>query len=187
MSKFLEKVKYPKLIALLGTLILAVFLFEERDQLPFHDYFLSLGYTGVFLIGLFFCYGFTSAPATALLLTVANDINIFWGGLIAGLGALVGDLLIFQFIKCTFCDEIEKLSAEKIFVFLRLKTPDMLKKYFYPVLAGFIIASPLPDEIGVSLLAFSNTMSTPLFMVMSYLLNTTGIYVMLLLGANFLS
>ena len=182
MKKILSKIKYPKLLFLLFTFVIAYLIFTGRDFSPFHNFVLSLGYFGTFLAGIFFTYGFTAAPATAILLILAKDQNILFAGFIAGFGALVGDLIIFRFIRYYFAEEIEKFSKEKAMIYFNNKIPNLLKKYFVPVLAGFIIASPLPDEIGVSLLAVSRSISTKFFSVLSYILNTAGIFIILLIG-----
>ena len=95
---------------------------------------------------------------------------------------MVGDLIIFNFVRYSLDDEIKKLSKEKIVSYINHKTPNLFKKYLIPVIAGFIIASPLPDEIGVSLLAASMTISTKIFSIISYVLNTAGIFVILIIG-----
>jgi uncharacterized membrane protein YdjX (TVP38/TMEM64 family) len=183
MKKILSKIKYPKLLFLIFTFIVAYFIFTGRDFSLFHNFLLSLGYFGTFLAGVFFTYGFTAAPATAILLILSNEQNIFFGSFIAGFGALVGDLIIFKFIRYSFADEIRKLSQEKAINHLNNKIPTLLKKYFVPILAGFIIASPLPDEIGVSLLAASRSIPTKFFSILSYVLNTAGIFIILLIGS----
>ena len=182
MNKILSKIKYPKFLLLLLSFVLAYIFFSGRNFLPFRNFLLSLGYFGTFLVGILFVYGFTAAPATAILLILAKGQNIFLAGLIGGFGALVGDLIIFRLIRHSFADELEKLSKERIILHINSKTPDLLKKYFILALAGFIIASPLPDEIGVSLLAASKKISTEIFSIISYLLNTAGIFVILILG-----
>ena len=164
------------------TFLIAYLLFYERNYQPFHDFIFSLGYFGTFLAGAMFAYGFTAAPATAILLILAKEQNVLFAGLIGGLGALVGDLIIFKFIRYSFADEIRKLRREKIVQYLNHRTPSVLKKYILPVFAGFIIASPLPDEIGVSLLAFSGNISMKVFSIISYVLNTAGIFAILLIG-----
>ena len=180
------KIKYPKFFLLILTLILAYVIFKERNFLPLHDSLLSLGYLGTFFSGLLFTYGFTAAPATALLLILAKEQNILFAGLIAGFGAVIGDLTIFKLIRYSFSDEIKKISKEKIVLYFNKKTPTILKKYLIPVLGGFIIASPLPDEIGISLLAISRIISTRKFLFISYLLNTIGILVILIIGNTIL-
>ena len=178
-------IKYPKFLLLFITFLIAYLLFYERTNLKFHDFVISLGYMGTFIAGMLFAYGFTAAPATAILLILAKEQNIFLAGFIGGFGALVGDLIIFNFLRYSLDDEIKKLSKEKIVLYINHKTPNLFKKYLVPVIAGFIIASPLPDEIGVSLLAASRTISIKIFSIASYLLNTAGIFVILAVGNIF--
>ena len=175
-------IKYPKFLMLFITLLIAYLLFYERNYQPLHDFIASLGYIGIFLAGVMFAYGFTAAPATAILLILAKEQNILLAGFIGGFGALVGDLIIFNFIKFSFADEIKRLSKEKVVSYINHRTPNIFKKYLLPVVAGFIIASPLPDEIGVSLLAASRDISLKIFSVISYMLNTAGIFVILMIG-----
>lgn len=136
---------------------------------------------GTFIAGALFVYGFTAALATAILLILAQQQNILLAGLVGGFGALIGDLLIFQFIRHSFSDEIKELSEEPIFKGIKTRVPPAVRNYLAPVLGGIIIASPLPDEIGISLLA-TTTISTRTFAILSFLLNTAGIFVILLVG-----
>ena len=182
MHKFLPQFKYPKFLLLFITFFIAYLLFYGRNYSPLNDFIISTGYFGTFLAGVMFAYGFTAAPATAILLILAKEQNIFLAGIIGGLGALVADLIIFNFIRYSFADEIKKLSKEKIVKYFNGKLPSILKEYLLPVVAGFIIASPLPDEIGVSLLAAYKTISIRIFFVISYVLNTAGIFVVLAIG-----
>ena len=176
------RIKYPKLLLLLLTFVIAYILFSGKTYLPFYNFLKTLNYLGVFLAGVFFAYSFTAAPATAILLILAKEQNILLTGFIAGFGALLGDLVIFRFIRHSFADEIKKLSKEKTLNSINNKFPNVLKKYLIPVLACFIIASPLPDEIGVSLLATSRFISTKIFSIISYTLNTAGIFIILIIG-----
>ncbi len=182
MKRVLSKIRYPKFILLTLTFIFAYVLFRGRTFLSFHDFLLSLGYFGTFLTGVLFSYGFTAAPATAILLILAKEQNILLAGFIAGFGALISDLLIFTFVRVSFADEIEKLSKEKVLNHIHNRIPSVFKKYFIATVAGFIIASPLPDEIGVSLLAISTNISVRMFFAISYTLNTLGIFVILIIG-----
>ena len=102
--------------------------------------------------------------------------------MIAGFGALIADLVIFKFIRSSFKEEVDKLSQEKIVQNINNHVPNSLKRYLLPVFAGFIIASPLPDEIGVTLLAAVKPISIKIFSILSYVLNTAGIFVILIIG-----
>jgi uncharacterized membrane protein YdjX (TVP38/TMEM64 family) len=180
----LAKLKYPKFLLLIITFVLAYLLFKEADLTGLNKILLSLGYFGTFLAGLFFVYGFTAAFGTAILLIIAPDQNILLAGLIAGLGALTGDLIIFKSIRYSLKDELKKLAEQKIFVYFNNKAPYIIKKYLIPIIACIIIALPLPDEIGVSLIASSSSISTKTFTILSFLLNTAGIFVILLIGSK---
>lgn len=174
--------KYPKFLLLFITFIIAYLLFYSKGYGPFQNFIVGLGYAGTFAAGILFTYGFTAAPATAIFLILAGQQNIYLASIIGGLGALIGDLFIFSFIRQSFADEIMKLSREKIVSYFNGKMPGIIKKYTLPVVAGFIIASPLPDEIGVAMLAASRVISTKIFVLMSYVLNTAGIFVVFAIG-----
>lgn len=174
--------KYPKFLLLFITFLIAYLLFNGRTNPEFHAFIASLGLFGTFLTGILFTYGFTAAPATVIFLILAKEQNILLAGLIGGLGALLGDLFIFNFIRYSFKDEVRKLYREKVVMYINHKTPNLLKRYLLPVVAGFIIASPLPDEIGVTMLAASKSISAKVFSVISYVLNTAGIFALLAIG-----
>ena len=183
MHKFLPRLKYPKFLLLLITFLIAYLLFYGRNFPSLNNFIISSGYFGTFLTGIMYTYGFTAAPATFIFLILAKHQNIYAAALIGGLGALLSDLIIFKLIRVSFADEVEKLSKEKIFVNINNRMPNAFKKNLFPVLAGFIIASPLPDEIGVSLMAAITSISTKAFFVVSYILNTAGIFAILAIGS----
>lgn len=172
-------IKYPRMLLTLSTFVIAYVLIYAKDFAPLHSFFISLGYLGFFIAGLFYPYGFTSAPATVMLILLANSNGILIPGLIAGLGSLIGDLFIFKFFRYSLNSEVEMLSKEKAITWINSRIPAKIKEYVFPALACFIIASPLPDEIGIFMLSAQRTISTKVFMAMSYVLNTAGILVIL--------
>lgn len=175
--------KYPKFLLFFITVMLSYIIFSNGASLPLKNAVMSLGYLGTFLAGIFFAYSYTAAPATALFLILAKEQNIFISGLVGGLGALIGDLIIFSFISISFKDEIRKLAHEKIVIYLDRTFSYRVKKYLIPVFAGFLIASPLPDELGVALLAISQHISIKIFALLSFTLNTVGIFVIFMIGS----
>ena len=185
MKKIFSRLKYPKLLVLILTFILAYVIFSQWNSLPFHEEILSLGYFGIFLAGGFYAYGFTAAPATAVLLSLSKFQNLLLAGLIGGFGALIGDLIIFFFIRYQLSDEIKSLSKTKIAKFINKEEKIIFghfKKYVLAAFSGFIIASPLPTEIGVTLMSFIKNLSVKKFTVIAYILHTTGILIILLIG-----
>lgn len=182
MKRSLFSVKYPKLTLLILTFVAAYFLFKGKDLPAFSSALLSLGYFGTFLSGIFFSYGFTAAPATAVLLMLASSQDIVLASIVGGIGAMFGDLIIFNFIRTSFSNEFRRLSRERLVRYAASGVPGVAKRYLLPVVAGFIIASPFPDELGVSLLAASANVSLRAFSALSFLLNTSGIFIIIAVG-----
>lgn len=172
--------KFPKLTFLgigyiLIYLVYALGYFDAIHQLArFSEYIQA------FIAGLFYSYGFTSGIAVVLLVALSDNLPRVTIAIIAGLGALVSDLLIFNFIRHSFMDEIKLLSKTKYAQALFSAMPYLLKKYLSPLLAIIVIASPLPDELGVSLFAGLTKISKGKFIFISFILNSLGILTILL-------
>jgi uncharacterized membrane protein YdjX (TVP38/TMEM64 family) len=182
MHRFLlfPKFKYPKFLILLLTYFLAYLLVANKNLPYIGNFFTDLGYLGILIAGVMYSNGFTSGPATAILLILADSVDPFSAAMLAGIGSLLGDFAIFEFIRLGFQDEIKKLSHEKLF--RKINLHEWVKKIAYPVIACLFIASPLPDEIGISMLAASKIPGRN-FAMLSYLLNTVGVYAILIIGA----
>ncbi len=167
--------KYKNLTFFFLSLIVA-FLLSRFE--PFSNFLLNLGelgYLGAFFAGILFVSIFTVATGAVILLVLAESLSPIEIGIIAGLGAVLGDFIIFRFIK-------DNLIVEIMPIYRHLGGSHITKilhtKYFswtLPVIGAIIIASPFPDEIGVSLMGISK-MKTYQFLLISFLLNTIGIF-----------
>ncbi|OGD83200.1 hypothetical protein A2572_01955 [Candidatus Collierbacteria bacterium RIFOXYD1_FULL_40_9] len=162
------------------SIIIAIILYKSET---FHSFLLhlgGLGYIGAFIAGILFVWTFTAATSALVLLILAETLSPVEIGFIAGLGAVIGDMLIFRLVKDGLVNEIED-------IYNHVDHKKHLKKLFHskyfnwmlPVLGGIIIASPLPDEIGVSLMGISK-MGTIKFAFLSYVLNSAGIFLIIL-------
>lgn len=147
----------------------------------FHTFLINLGsfgYVGAFFAGFLFVSTFTVATGALILLILAEELSPIEIGLIAGLGAVVGDLTIFKFIKDNLLEEVKPIFNH----FGGNHFKHILHtKYFswtLPVIGAIIIASPLPDEIGVSLLGIAK-MKAYKFIILSYILNSIGIFLII--------
>ncbi|MDP3998731.1 MAG: hypothetical protein Q8P89_03910 [bacterium] len=167
--------RYKNLTILFLSVIFALII--TRLEI-FHSFLLNLGsfgYFGAFAAGAFFVSTFTFATGVVILLILAERLSPWEIGLIAGLGAVAGDFAIFRFIKYNLNEELkliyDHLNGGKLSSLLHTR-------YFswsLPVIGAIIIASPLPDEIGVSLLGLSK-MKTYQFLIVSFILNAIGIF-----------
>jgi len=175
--------RYKNLTYFFLSILVAIFLSRYE---PFHNFLLNLeglGYLGAFLAGVLFVSTFTVATGAVILLVLAERLSPIEIGIIAGLGAVTGDFVIFRFIKDNLAQELEEIynHIDGNHHFHRL----LHSKYFswsLPVIGAIIIATPLPDEIGVSLMGISK-MKTYQFLLISFILNAIGIFLVVTASA----
>lgn len=180
--KLLFSFPYPKLALLALSIVAAYQLFTFPSIRAFISALGDFGYFGMFVAGLLFSFGFTAPFAIGLLMTL-NPPNIFLAALIGGSGALLSDLCIYNLIKFSFMNEFKRLQRTAP---VRIAAGAMehtlsgkIRAYLLYALAGFIIASPLPDEIGVSMLAGLTTIRARTLALLSFVMNMLGIFVIL--------
>jgi divalent metal cation (Fe/Co/Zn/Cd) transporter len=179
-----HRYKYKNLTLFSISFIVA---FAIANNEPFQSFLLSLGdfgYIGAFIAGILFVSTFTVSIGAVILLILAERLVPLEIGIIAGLGAMVGDFTIFRFIKDNLISELGSIYSH--FDGDHHVQRILHSKYFswtLPVIGAILIASPLPDEIGVSLMGISK-MKTYQFLIISFLLNATGIF--LIVSASFI-
>jgi hypothetical protein len=176
-------IKYPKLSLFIISVILVYVLFSGLVYSPLHKALVVMGYFGTFLAGLLYPYALTSAAGTGILLILAKEQNLFLAGVVAGIGALISDTIIFLFVKHGFGDEVKKLSKETVVQTFNRWIPDSVRLYLLATLASVLIASPLPTEIGIMLMTSIKNMSVKKFIIMVYILHASAIFVILLVGS----
>ncbi len=171
---------YKNLILLMISIVLAALMLKSSF---IKNLILSLGdleYIGAFISGSFFTYGLTTAPAISMLYIISRDLHPVDVAAFGAVGAFLGDYLIFRLVKNNLSGEIKRL-ADKV-----KYHPNMNKGYMKvlkklaPLIAGIIMASPLPDELAASILG-SIKMDDKQFMLISMCSNFIGILVISLL------
>lgn len=179
--------KYPKLFLLVFSVILAYYLFTRpffAEQIASLN---SLSYLGVFISGLFLSFGF-SAPFSIGFFMTSHPNNILLATLTGGVGAAISDMIIFKTIKFSFMNEFNELKKNKIVKRIK-KIVDMnirltIRHYFLYLFAGIMIVTPLPDEVGVSMLAGLTTIKPLKLALVSLVLHTLTIFFILKFGAT---
>ncbi len=163
-------------------IILSYYLFKTPWVVEFFSKIDSSNYLGVFISGILFSLGFT-APLSVGFFVTLNPENILLAGLIGGLGAMLSNMFIFHFIKFSFEDEILELEDEELSKEVGLiitKTfGTRIKHYLIYAFAGFVIASPLPNEIGDLMMASIKKINSWMLALISFVLSTIGIIVLL--------
>ena len=132
-------------------------------------------FIGSFIAGLFFTSVFTTAPAIVTFGEIARVSAILPMALFGAMGAVVGDLIIFRFIRDKFSEHLLELVqhrhiGKRVHTLFKLR----LFRWLSLFVGGLIIAAPRPDELGCSLFGFSK-LKTSWFIPLSFTFNFIGI------------
>jgi len=173
--------KYPNLTIFFSILFFTTVLSYTGTLHVWVENLGAFGYLSVVIAGIFFVSTFTVIPATAILILLSTQFNLFLVSFLAGTGAMIGDFLIFRFVRDGLVDELKnifnKVGGENVLKFHYV----IHTKYFAwlgPVLGAIIIASPFPDELGVGFLGVYK-LNDSKFAIISFILNTLGIFFIL--------
>ena len=124
--------------------------------------------------GLFFTSLITTAPAIAVLGELSTQANLFLVAMVGALGAVAGDYLIFAFVRDRVSQDASYLLRGPRFrrMFHIFSQPHFRR--VLPIVGAIIIASPLPDELGLALLGLAR-IDRRYFFAISYSMNFLGI------------
>lgn len=176
--------RHSNILFLLLGLLFALVL----SQMPFFSLIIKkieeFGYLGAVLAGFLFTSTFTAATGGLLLINFANILDPFWLIFCGVAGALSADLLVFLFVKDKAADDITP-------VYEHFLAKNHLKKLIHtkyfswtlPVVGALIMASPFPDELGISLMGLSDIKIWE-FLLVSSLCHGVGMF--LLISASIL-
>lgn len=178
MTKVLKH--YPRLTTIVLSYVLAAFLLAIIGPEQVQRLVDPLGMGGIVIAGMMYTYSFTASVATFTLPAFVQDYSITVIALLGGTGALIADIVILRFIKKDLNGEITRLT--KKIVPHRGLGKFIAKQQWLRIILGFvIIASPLPDELGLVFLA-SVKIREDSFRVLSFMANAAGIYAVVSVG-----
>lgn len=166
---------FADLILLTVSIIFAIFIAKTGLAEDFARSFNGYWWLGIIFAGLFFTSIFTAASSVVLLSMFATTTDLLPLAILGGIGATIGDYVIFLFVKDRISKDLEylmSLSREKRLSMI-IKT--QLFKFFAPFIGALIIATPIPDELGVAMLGLSR-ISNKLFLVLVFCLHFVGIF-----------
>lgn len=178
-----QRWEYKHTTLLLFALAIFILLLDTALMAAVFSGITGLGLLGAFLAGMLFVSLFTAAPAVVMLAQLGEPLGIVPVALIAGLGAMLGDYIILRFAEDKVAYELKPLA-------MKVGIPQAIgwlqgrrsTTWLVKLTGAAVIASPLPDEIGVGLLGMGRTGRTE-FLVVCFLLNAAGIALLLLAAA----
>lgn len=158
------------------SICVAFFLAEFGVANYLLDFFQGYKFIAAFLAGMFFISIFTVTPAMAFILELFKTQPILETTFFCALGWMVGDFIVYRFIKDSLAEDVAYLlkftGHKKILAFSHRK----FFHWFVPLIGSIIIASPFPDEIGLTMLGLSKT-KTKFFLPLAFVLDFLGILV----------
>jgi hypothetical protein len=173
--------KYPILL-ITALSIVSLFVFANSQLAErLYSFFGQLGYWGAFFCGVLFAFSATAFASLVVIYHLSSYVSPIYIALLGGLGSMLTDYVLFKTLRNGAYTEMQSLWSR----ITRGKPPKILSSRLYrkvaPILGAMIIASPLPDELGVAILGHSH-LSTPKFIIITYILNSVGIYLIALAG-----
>ncbi len=131
---------------------------------------------GALVAGFFFTSMFTTPPAIVALGQISAANSLWLTAIVGACGAVLGDFIIFRFFRDEVAQDLQYLA--KVTHVSRLAHIFHLKlfRWIIPFAGALIIASPLPDELGLALLGLSHV-SIKKFFPITFLFNFIGIVI----------
>lgn len=175
--KLIKDYKFKHLTLFILGIIVAINLsrFDFLNQILFD--LRNVHLVGPFIAGILYVSAPTTALGILILLDLTKALSLAEISIIAGLGGVVGDFVIFRFFKHDLLGELtliyNKLGGKHI-------TKAFNHKYLrwsIPIIGVIIIASPFPDEIGVGLMGLTK-IKTYQFILLSLALDIIGVFLL---------
>lgn len=173
--------KYKNTTFLIISLIVFVYILNKDFAQIFIKNISALGYAGSFLAGIFFVSVFTIAPASVILLDISKTLSPYLVALFAGVGAMLGDYMILRVLKDRVFEELLPLLKKTENSFFSVVFSSPFFSWMIPLFGAIIIASPLPDEIGIGLMGLSRIKKWQ-FLLITFALNAVGIFAVIVFG-----
>lgn len=155
------------------SVILAIYISRSEAVSIFLAEAANLDLVLVFLAGFFFTSIFTVAPAAVTLMEISRFQPIWAVAVVGSFGAVIADYVLFSFVRDSVGDDIKFLLKTKKNK-LRAIFNNKILRWSLPVIGAIVIASPLPDELGVAMLGLNKT-NKKSFLLISFAANLLGI------------
>ena len=170
------------LLILLFSVIAAIFLVKTGMLKKILALTYGIWVFDSLIAGMFYTSGFTTAIAIVALSELSVNSYFLTVAFFGAIGAVIGDLIIFRFLR-------NHLNEDIVFLLKSNSLTKKLKAIFHLrlfrwasfLIGGIILASPLPDELGLVIIGLSKT-KTWLFVLVSFTFNFIGILTIVLIA-----
>lgn len=165
------------------SLVAAIFLQTPEVSKNLIGYFSGLYYVpAAVAMGFLFSITFTAAISTSVFVLLAESShNPFLIALLGAFGSILANSIVYKFFKEEIIDDIEVLEPRHAKRVVHKIFHSKLFIGLVPYIAALLLISPLPDELGIMMLAGSNYKYTR-FVLISFALHAIGIFLLIILG-----
>jgi len=141
----------------------------------------SYGYLGGFAAGFLYTFGITTPFAIASFFVLAGQLDTWVLTILGSLGGVLSEYFIYEFAK--------KEARKTIMVYRnrKIRIPQIksaLLRRISPLIAGLIIASPIPDEFAAALFGCERYRLRD-FLMITFAFKMIGIFLIVELGTIF--
>ncbi len=163
--KWFKNYKYKGLTLIFISILLTILLskYNFLDRFFFQTRYVP--FIGSFIAGVLYVSTSTAPLGILMLSDLSKRLSPIEISLLAGLGGSIADFVIFRFFKDDLIKELtpfyNKLGGQHLTKLMHHK----LLRWSLPIIGAVIIASPLPDEVGISLMGISKIKSYQFFML----------------------
>lgn len=179
-----RRFEYKHTTLLVFVLVAFVFLLDSALMTAFFEFVEELGHLGMMIAGALFVSVFTTAASVVMLYELGQQYNPWEVILFAAIGSTLGDFLILTLFENRIAHELMSLMRKaKLHKMIRLLKRKRLRPLFL-ILGVGIIGSPIPDEIGLTLMDLSHY-SKAKILALCFFANAAGIAA--IVGVGFLS
>ena len=175
--KWFINYKYKGLTLIFISILLTIFL-SENDSLNKTIFNISsIPMLGSFIAGILYVSASTAPFGVFLLLSLSKSLPAIEIAIFAGLGGAIADFVLFRFFKGNIIPEItpiyNRLGGQHLTKLMHHK----LLRWSLPIIGAIIVASPIPDEIGVVLMGLSKIKNYQ-FILLSLFLDISGVFLL---------
>lgn len=174
-----------KTIIFILSLSLAWYILKSGSLNLLIEKVLPVMFLAEFLAGCFYAFFLTSPLSIAMFVILAQKQNPILLAIVAGLGSALVDLMIVKFFRKEVNQDLNLLAKSFRFYLINKVLSFFKLDLLLPIIGAIIVASPLPDELGLFLLGASKLKFHQIFLL-SFILNTAGI-LLVVLPINLLS
>jgi hypothetical protein len=175
--KLLKNYKYKNLTFVFISILLTIFL----SKYDFFNKFLfeirHIPLAGPFIAGVLYTSTSTAALGILMISDISQKLPAIEIAIVAGLGGVIADFFLFRFFKNNLLSEIIPIYNRLGGQYLTKLMHHKLLMWSLPIIGAIIIASPFPDELGISLMGLTNIKSYQ-FVLLCLVLDMAGVFLL---------